>query len=77
MVDAFWRLVKAAHSFCRKVHMPAGRHTHRGSAHNFRVFVRVRDGSIACGLQVKRFLPSLVYCKHLQGNMLTHLWFES
>lgn len=44
---------------------------HRGSAHGFRVFLAVPDGSAAGGVQAERFLPSLVYCRHRPGGALT------
>ena len=74
--DAFWRLV-AARGFCRKMREPAGSHMRHGSAHSFRVFLGVPGGSTAGGVQVKRFLPSLVYCKVLPGSTLSHLQLEN
>lgn len=71
MEDAFWRLVTAAHGFCRKIHEAAGSHMLRGSAHGFRVFLGVPDGSAAGGVPVKHFLPSLVYCRLLPGSTQT------
>lgn len=67
MEDAFWRLVTAAHGFCRKLHEAAGSHMLRGSAHGFRVSLGVPDGSAAGGVPVKR----LVYCRLLPGSPRT------
>lgn len=57
MEDAFWRLVTAAPGFCRKIHEAAGGHMLRGSAHGFRVFLGVPDGSAAGGVPVEHFSP--------------------